>query len=220
MKQNHEHTGFISRLNAWLLYKGSERYNRRVDERKRSLFSGLSGCVLEIGPGTGANLEYYPEEVLLTGLEPNPWMQKHLKEKADQFNRPIEMLTCSAEDIPLEGESMNAVVSTLVLCSVTDLPQTLSEIKRVLKPGGSFLFIEHVAAREGTRLRTMQRWVKPLWRWMADGCHPDRETWKAIESAGFKDVELEHFRLSLPVVGPHIMGRAVKNNADNSNVIT
>jgi ubiquinone/menaquinone biosynthesis C-methylase UbiE len=217
MKQNHEHTGFISRLNAWLLYKGSERYNRRVDERKRSLFSGLSGCVLEIGPGTGANLEYYPEEVLLTGLEPNPWMQKHLKEKADQFNRPIEMLTGSAEDIPLEGESMNAVVSTLVLCSVTDLPQTLSEIKRVLKPGGSFLFIEHVAAREGTRLRTMQRWVKPLWRWMADGCHPDRETWKAIESAGFKDVELEHFRLSLPlpVVGPHIMGRAVKNNAND-----
>ena len=217
MKQNHEHTGFISRLNAWLLYKGSERYNRRVDERKRSLFSGLSGCVLEIGPGTGANLEYYPEEVLLTGLEPNPWMQKHLKEKADQFNRPIEMLTGSAEDIPLEGESMNAVVSTLVLCSVTDLPQTLSEIKRVLKPGGSFLFIEHVAAREGTRLRTMQRWVKPLWRWMADGCHPDRETWKAIEGAGFKDVELEHFRLSLPlpVVGPHIMGRAVKNNAND-----
>jgi ubiquinone/menaquinone biosynthesis C-methylase UbiE len=217
MKQNHEHTGFISRLNAWLLYKGSERYNRRVDERKRSLFSGLSGCVLEIGPGTGANLEYYPEEVLLTGLEPNPWMQKHLKEKADQFNRPIEMLTGSAEDIPLEGESMNAVVSTLVLCSVTDLPQTLSEIKRVLKPGGSFLFIEHVAAREGTRLRTMQRWVKPLWRWIADGCHPDRETWKAIEGAGFKDVELEHFRLSLPlpVVGPHIMGRAVKNNAND-----
>jgi ubiquinone/menaquinone biosynthesis C-methylase UbiE len=217
MKQNHEHTGFISRLNAWLLYKGSERYNRRVDERKRSLFSGLSGCVLEIGPGTGANLEYYPEEVLLTGLEPNPWMQKHLKEKADQFNRPIEMLTGSAEDIPLEGESMNAVVSTLVLCSVTDLPQTLSEIKRVLKPGGSFLFIEHVAAREGTRLRTMQRWIKPLWRWIADGCHPDRETWKAIEGAGFKDVELEHFRLSLPlpVVGPHIMGRAVKNNAND-----
>lgn len=67
--QTEQHTGFIARLNAWLVYKGSDQYNRQVDDRKRSLFADLSGQVLEIGPGTGANLEYYPEEVSLIGLD-------------------------------------------------------------------------------------------------------------------------------------------------------
>lgn len=210
MHQTNQHTGYISRLNAWLLHKGEDRYNQRVEERKHRMFSGLSGRVLEIGPGTGANLEFYPERVLLTGLEPNPHMQRYLKEKASKLGRQIDLLTGTAEDIPLENESMDGVASTLVLCSVSDLQQTLQEIKRVLKPGGTFLFIEHVAAQEHTFLRRVQRWIKPLWRRMADGCRPDRETWKAIEDAGFDELQMEHFTLSLPVVGPHIMGRATK----------
>jgi ubiquinone/menaquinone biosynthesis C-methylase UbiE len=205
-----QHTGFISRLNAWLLHQGSDRYNQLTDERKRSLISGLTGRVLEIGPGTGANLEYYPEELLLTGLEPNPHMQQYLREKAGRLGRQIDIITGAAEEIPLEDESMDGVVSTLVLCSVTDVQQALHEIKRVLKPGGTFLFIEHVAAPKHTFLRRIQRWIKPLWRRMADGCKPERETWKAIKKAGFDEVEVEHFRLSLPVVGTHIMGRAMK----------
>lgn len=205
-----QHTGFISRLNAWILHKESKHYNRLVDERKRRLFNGLAGHVLEIGPGTGANLAYYPEEVLLTGLEPNPYMQRYLKDKAGKLGRQIEIVTGMAEDIPLEDESMDAIVSTLVLCSVTDLQQTLQEIKRVLKPGGTFLFMEHVAAQEHTFLRRIQRWIKPLWRRMADGCRPDQETWKAIEDTGFNELKIEHFKLSLPFVGPHIMGRATK----------
>lgn len=212
MSQNNQHTGFIPRLNAWLLHKSSKRYNRLTEERKRQLFAHLSGSVLEIGPGTGANLEYYPEKVLLTGLEPNPHMQRYLEEKAGKLGRQINIITGAAQEIPLEDESMDAVVSTLVLCSVTDLQQTLHEIKRVLKPGGTFLFMEHVAAPEHTFLRRIQRWIKPLWRLVADGCRPDRETWKAIEDAGFDHITIEHFRLPLPVVGPHIMGRAVKTN--------
>ncbi|HEX6982465.1 MAG TPA: class I SAM-dependent methyltransferase [Balneolaceae bacterium] len=205
-----KHTGFTSRLNAWLLHKGSERYNEKVNERKRSLLLDVSGRVLEIGPGTGANLEYYPKDISLIGLEPSPFMQHYLKEKAKQFKQEIEIITGTAENIPLSDDSVDAVVSTLVLCSVDNPDDTLSEIKRVLKPGGQFLFMEHVAAPEGTSLRKAQRWVEPLWKHMADGCHPDRETWEAIENAGFDYVEIEHFRLSLPVVGPHIMGRAVK----------
>lgn len=207
-----KHTGFISRFNAWLLHKGGDQYNEKVDDRKRELFSGLSGQVLEIGPGTGANLKYYPEAISLTGLEPSPYMQDYLKDKARQTGRQIEIITGTAEDIPLTDENFDAVVSTLVLCSVDSLEKSLSEIKRVLRPSGRFLFMEHVAAPEGSILRSMQRWVKPLWKRMADGCHPDRETWKSIEHAGFDQVEIEHFRLSLPIVGPQIMGSAIKKS--------
>lgn len=205
-----KHTGLSSRFNAWYMYKASHRYNELVNERKRNLFSDLSGRVLEIGPGTGANLEYYPKEVTLTGLEPSPYMQKYLKEKARSLGRSVDVLTGSAEAIPLDDESVDAVVSTLVLCSVDNLNGTLSEIKRVLKPGGTFLFIEHVAGPEESLLHNIQRWIKPAWKQIADGCHPDRETWKDIGTAGFGRVEIEHFRLKIPIVGPHIMGRAVK----------
>lgn len=205
-----KHIGLTSRLNAWFLHRGSERYNKQVDERKRNLFSGLAGRVLEIGPGTGANLEYYPKDISLLGLEPNPFMQNYLKEKAEELHQDIEIITGAAENIPLDDESVDAVVSTLVLCSVHNLNDALAEIKRVLKPDGQFLFIEHVAAPEKTLLRSIQHWIEPFWKRIADGCHPDRETWKAIENAGFDHVEIEHFRLSLPVVGPHIAGKAVK----------
>jgi ubiquinone/menaquinone biosynthesis C-methylase UbiE len=81
---------------------------------------------------------------------------------------------------------------------------------RVLKPGGRFLFIEHVAAPQGTRLRTAQRWLRPLWKRIADGCHPDRETGELIEQAGFAEVRFEKFRLPLGPVGPQIAGCARK----------
>ncbi len=174
------------------------------------MFSGLSGSVLEIGPGTGANLKYYPKNISLIGLEPNPFMQDYLKEKAEELHHDIEIVTGTAEGIPLADESVDAVVSTLVLCSVDSLGDSLSEIKRVLKPNGKFLFIEHVAAPEHTFLKNVQRFVKPFWKRAAGGCHPDRKTGEAIKKAGFYDVEIEHFRLSIPVVGPHIMGKAVK----------
>lgn len=205
-----KHTGLISRFNAWFMHNGSHRYNQMVDDRKRRLFAGLTGRILEIGPGTGANLEYYPEDISLVALEPSPYMQKYLEERANSLKRAVEIITGTAEHIPLEDESVDVVISTLVLCSVDSLEKTLAEIRRVLKPGGAFLFIEHVAASRKTFLRYIQRWVKPLWRPLADGCNPDRETWKMIKGAEFRRVEIEHFRLSLPVVGPHIMGKAIK----------
>ncbi len=204
------HTGFNSRLNAWLLSMGGDRYNQLTDKRKRSLFSDLTGSILEIGPGAGANLKYYPDEVFLRGLEPNPYMQDYLREKGQKLDKPIKIITGQAESIPLDDESVDAVVCTLVLCSVTDVQKALSEIKRVLKPGGVFLFMEHVAAPQHTFSRIIQRWIKPFWKKMADGCHPDRETWKAIETAGFSQVNIDHFRLRLPIVGPQITGKAVK----------
>jgi ubiquinone/menaquinone biosynthesis C-methylase UbiE len=88
----------------------------------------------------------------------------------------------------------------------------LQEALRVLKPGGKFLFIEHVAAPQGSRLRRVQNFLCPLWQLVVDGCNPNRETWTAINQAGFAHVQLEHFEVALPVVKPHMAGYGVKGS--------
>ena len=105
---------------------------------------------------------------------------------------------------------MDAVVSTLVLCSVSDPAAVLRGILRVLKPGGRFLFLEHVLAPPGTRLRRVQKALRPVWKLIADSCHLDRETGTTIEQAGFGQVRYEHFRLPLGPVATQIAGCAVK----------
>ncbi|HKL19788.1 MAG TPA: class I SAM-dependent methyltransferase [Halalkalibaculum sp.] len=177
---------------------------------KEELFSGLSGSILEIGAGTGANLDYYPQELDLWMLEPSPYMRNYLQEKAKEADQNIHMISGFAENMPFPAEKFDAVVATLVLCSVEDVEESLSEIYRVLKPGGRFYFIEHVAARENSWLRTLQNWITPLWKVIADGCHPNRNTAEWIRRSGFTDVQIERTRVNIPVVGPHIIGSAVK----------
>jgi ubiquinone/menaquinone biosynthesis C-methylase UbiE len=199
------------RLFAWLMAQGDDVYDKFISDRKRSLFANLHGNVLEIGPGTGPNLAYYPKDINLIGIEPNPFMHSYLKKEAQKlgFNN-IDLRTSTAEHIDAEDNSMDAVVSTLVLCSVPNLAATLQEVLRVLKPGGSFLFIEHVAAPQGTLLRQVQSTIRPIWKVLADGCHPDRETWIALENAGFKSVNYEHFKVPVPIVSPQIIGVAIR----------
>jgi len=181
-----------------------------VAERKRALFAGLHGDILEIGPGAGPNLVYYPKDCRWIGVEPNPFMYPYLRQAAARAGLQIEIQPLVAEKLPVEDQSMDAVVSTLVLCSVHNPTLGLREILRVLKPGGRFIFLEHVAAPEGTRLRKVQRFIRPLWKRLADGCYPDRETGPAIEHAGFSEVKYENFRLPLGPVGTQIAGIAVK----------
>lgn len=211
MTDQTKHHGLLARLNAWFMDGFTDSYNERVGNIKRELLGVLSGRVLEIGPGTGANLEYYSKNITLIGLEPNPYMQQYFREKARSFDINYEIITSKAEDIPLADSSVDAVVSTLVLCSVDVPEQSLREIRRVLKPGGSFIFIEHVAAPEGTLLRKVQRLIRPLWKKLAEGCHTDRETGKKIRQV-FNEVQLDSRRLPFPIVGPHIMGRATKSD--------
>lgn len=180
---------------------------------KTRLFRELSGYVLEIGPGTGSNLPYFQgQPVKWIGIEPNPFMHAYLRDRATALGVPVDLRKGAAESLPAGDASVEVVVSSLVLCSVTDPQRVLAEILRVLKPGGKFIFIEHVAAPPGTGLRRLQQFVRPLWQRMGDGCHPDREIGRAIESAGFASVSIEPFDAPVPIVKPHIAGVAVKKH--------
>jgi SAM-dependent methyltransferase len=204
------HAAWYKRLNAWLLAKGSQFYARIVNERKHRLFGALSGTVLEIGPGSGANLSYYPSGIRWIGIEPNPYAHAYLQREAARRGLTVEICTALAERLPVIDGAADAVVGTLVLCTVQDPAAALAEVRRVLKPGGRFVFIEHVAAPEGSLLRRVQCAVRPFWQVLGDGCHPDRPTGEAIEAAGFARVELEYFRVPVPVVAPHIAGTAIR----------
>lgn len=198
------------RLIAFALARFHERYERLVADRKRLLFRDLHGTVLEIGPGTGPNFRYYPADIRWIGVEPNPFMHPHLQRAAGQAGLAVEIREGTAERLDAPDNSVDAVVSTLVLCSVPDLSAALEEIGRVLRPGGRFLFLEHVADRPNTSTRRVQRVLRAPVRYLADGCHLDRETWLAIERCGFGEVACRHFRLPVPVVAPHIVGVATK----------
>jgi ubiquinone/menaquinone biosynthesis C-methylase UbiE len=202
--------GWYKRLFARMMANSGREYDASVDERKRRLFSGLSGSILEIGPGAGPNLAYYSPDIHWLGVETNPAMLPYLKQEARRLGTAIELRDGGPEILPADSASMDAVVSTHVLCSVPDLTKTLQEILRVLKPGGKFAFIEHVAAPRGTSLRRVQRLVRPVWQLLGDGCHLDRETWLEIEQAGFSQVQVEHFLEEVPIVSPHIAGFAIK----------
>jgi SAM-dependent methyltransferase len=192
---------------------GTRRYERLVAPHKRALFArlgtaGPAPTVVEIGPGAGPNLAYLPPAARYVAFEPNRFMHPHLARAARAAGLAAEIRTLPAERLDLPDSSADAVVCTLVLCSVADPRTVLAHVRRVLRPGGVFLFIEHVAAPHGSCLRRVQRALRPAWRLLGDGCEPDRETDAAIEAAGFARVSIERVRLPIPVVSPHIVGWA------------
>lgn len=181
-----------------------------ADWKQRHL-GALRGTVLEIGPGAGASLRYYAPEITWIGIEPNPYMHPYVKQEADRWGlQNAQIYTGSAEQLPITTASVDAVVSTHVLCSVNHLPQVLSEVQRVLKPDGQFVFLEHVAAEASTWTRRLQEGITPVWKRLFDNCHPQRQTERFLEAAGFQRVNYERCHLAFPVVGPHIVGVAHK----------
>ncbi len=200
--------GPLARAQAWLIASLSRGHAKRVDARRRALIGPLRGRVLEIGPGSGTNLSLFHPAVDWVGAEPSAAMRAMLLDEAARQGRTIELLDDPAEALSLPDASVDAVVSTLVLCSVHDTRAALAEVGRVLRPGGTFVFVEHVAAPRGSFLRRLQRAVRGPWSVCGAGCHPDRETWHDVEQAGFASVAIEHFRLPVPIVSPHMAGSA------------
>ena len=168
-----------------------------------------TGKVLELGGGTGANLSFYGPDVELTVAEPSPDMAKRLRVKAAEMGLDVQIVPAGGENVPFPDDSFDNVVSTLVMCSVDDLPTTLQEARRVLRPGGAFYFFEHVLASGGMR-RRLQHWLNPPWRVLNGHCNINRDIGSAIREAGFDRVELEAFDLPVgpPVVHPTIVGSA------------
>jgi ubiquinone/menaquinone biosynthesis C-methylase UbiE len=203
--------GLRQRIFAWALARFNGSYEQFVAGHKRRLFADVKGTVLEIGPGTGVNLRFLdPGQVKWIGVDPNPFMESYLRGEADRLKIPIEFHLGTAEHLPLADDSVDVVISTLALCSTASQEQALKEALRVLKKRGRLLFIEHVAAAKGTRLRTLQDLLTPLWKRLGDGCHPNRETWLALERAGFASLSYERLTAPAFLISPEIAGVATK----------
>ena len=189
------------------------QHHHNLADLKRSLLGTLKGTILEIGPGAGASFSYLPNTVNWIGVEPNSFMHPYLRQEAIQKGfHAIELHGGTAENLPLAEAIVDTVVSFHVLCSVQNLDQVLQEVQRVLKPGGQFIFLEHVAADRSTWTQLAQNSITPLWKILFDNCHPNRETWKALETAGFATLNYQNLQINLPIVSPHIVGIATRPN--------
>ncbi|XP_024532602.1 methyltransferase-like protein 7B isoform X2 [Selaginella moellendorffii] len=211
------------------------------DKDTAKLFSQIDGrarTVLEVGIGTGVNFKYLSgrNDLKITGVDPNKSMEKYAVNslvaagfRGDQF----EFIHGVGEKIPLESSSIDVVISTLVLCSVTDVSSTmqgiqkcidrrkirfssffssLTEVIRVLKPGGQFLFVEHVGAQDGSWLNLFQNLLNPIQVFVADGCHLNRDTLSFIRKARFSSIDARSYRFPSknPLISSYIVGVARK----------
>ncbi|HEX2391391.1 MAG TPA: class I SAM-dependent methyltransferase [Solirubrobacterales bacterium] len=179
-------------------------------EMRRELLAKAAGRTIEIGAGTGANLELYPPGVgELVLAEPDPHMVKQLRRKLASSGRDAEVVEAPAERLPFADASFDTAVATLVFCTVADPEAAVAEAARVLKPGGSLLFLEHVRSPEPGLARWQDRLERP-WHFLGDGCHCNRDTVATIDAAGLELGEVERGRLpkAPPIVRPLARGSA------------
>jgi SAM-dependent methyltransferase len=177
-------------------------------ERRERLVGALEGDVLEIGAGTGLNLEHYRLARRVVAVEPDRRYARRLRERASAAAVEVDVAERGAESLPFDDGSFDHVVATLALCSVGDLDAVLAEVRRVLRPAGALHFIEHVRA-DGRRARWQDR-LTPVQRRVADGCHLNRDIAAAITRAGLRIDDIEHFEMppGHPLIKPAIQGRA------------
>jgi ubiquinone/menaquinone biosynthesis C-methylase UbiE len=189
--------------------KGTEEAGFR--EMRRQALSRAGGRTLDIGSGTGANLELYPAAVDdLVLAEPDPHMLKQLRKKLTASGRAADVVQAPAESVPFADESFDTAVFTLVLCTVDDPAAALAEAARVLRPGGRLIFVEHVRSEEPGLARWQDRLERP-WHFIGDGCHCNRDTLATIEASPLRieRVEREEMPKAPPIVRPVVRGSAV-----------
>ena len=201
-------------LRAWANAKFFESMDwylhRRLGARKKALFADLPANVVELGAGAGASMRYLAPGTRLLAIEPNPHTHDALRRSAARHEIALDIRSERAESTGLATGSVDAVICTLVLCTVEDHAAALAEVRRILRPGGRFVFIEHVGSGPGP-LRVLQRLLRHPWRYIFDGCCLDRDTAAAIAATGFAEVRTEHYRLGglFVPVWPQISGVAI-----------
>lgn len=199
---------------AWIYDRLARNMERGpVGRYRRELLAPVTGKVIEIGGGTGENIKHYsPLTTQVVLSEPDRFMLKRAQHRDVRHASHLEFVRAPGENLPFGDETFDAAVATLVLCSVTDQAVVLGEIKRVLRPGGTLHFFEHVLDEDSERIARRQRRWAGIWSRVGAGCRPDRTTAQAIEEAGFEISELRQFPMpgAPKLVRPHIFGEALK----------
>jgi SAM-dependent methyltransferase len=204
---------------ARLYLKAGVRADRRgADAHRRRLLDGLAGRVVEVGAGSGLNFAHYPTTVTeVVAIEPEPTLRAEAQRAAAEAPVPVSVRPGTAEALGLADAEMDAAVASLVLCSVPDQALALTEIHRVLHPGGELRFYEHVIARQQPMRAILQISDRSrLWPAICGGCHPARDTGAAIEAAGFTIERCERFGFRASALEPsipHILGVARAGSA-------
>ena len=186
------------RLNAWLLAALDGYMHRKYADTKSRLFEQVPAVVVELGPGSGANLRYLPRGTRLIAIEPNRHMHPILRRRAEHYGIELDLRGLSGEKLDLPSASVDFMFSSLVLCSVEKPQRVLAEVRRVLKPGGRFSCIEHVKAPVGSRIYGIQRLIRRPWKWAFEGCDLCRDTASTLRSCGFSQVDIQP--LVLPTI--------------------
>jgi ubiquinone/menaquinone biosynthesis C-methylase UbiE len=185
-----------------------------IGDHRRRLLAGLHGRVLEVGAGNGLNFPHYPATITeVLAVEPEPYLRRLAMAAASQAPAPIRVADGTAEALPADDATFDGVVASLVLCIVTDPDQALAEVRRVLRPGGTLRFYEHVRATD-PRLARWQDQLERPWGWLVGGCHPNRDTVAAITATSLQLVALDRFDLAaMPALArPHVLGVAERGS--------
>ncbi len=180
---------------------------------RKELLAGARGRVIEVGAGTGVNVDLYgPTIEDLTLVEPDPHMAARLRARLEGGGGglPKHLVEAPAEALPFDDDTFDTAVATLVLCTIPYPDAAIGELARVLKPGGRLLFIEHVRADDADRARWQDRLEKP-WRFMADGCYCNRDTEAGLRASSFEIETIEYGKMpkAMPIVRPLIRGTAI-----------
>jgi ubiquinone/menaquinone biosynthesis C-methylase UbiE len=189
--------------------------NAGVDKHRDALLQGLSGSVIEVGAGNGLNFRHYPATVTrVLAVEPEQHLRGLAEDAAKQSAVPITVADGIADHLPAGDGQFDAVVASLMLCSVPDQAAALAEMRRVLRPGGELRFMEHVQAQTPWHRRIQRVADATIWPACFGGCHAGRDTVAAIARAGFTVTEVTRYRLPqyrLPwPTTPHASGIAVR----------
>lgn len=212
MGDEFKNNSVLGPINSWFFYTISGYMNVLWGKSKKKLFQNHPETVVEIGSGAGANMRYLKKGTKLIAIEPNIHMHANLRKSAKRYGINLNIKSITGEVIDLTDNSFDFVISTLVLCTVEDPLQCINQIKRILKPSGEFVFIEHVKANENSILGMIQNLIHKPWHWFFEGCHTNRDTATLLESGGFSSLDIVKYNQYSPFVPiiPQIRGRAIK----------